>query len=135
MTREGKAGTSLHEIGKFVVENWYYLLGVYTFGGGAEIAEIFRKNYEKVNFPWRFFIKNLQNYLQNVLIFGPKNFPRRYVNLPCLIGIIRQILISLNVSTNSVDFRQNFQNFHLPYKSSFGSNQILLSFMINVSSK
>ena len=31
------------EIGKFVVENWCYLPGIYTFGEEAEILEIFSK--------------------------------------------------------------------------------------------
>ena len=42
------------EIGKIVVEIWCYLPEVYTFGAESEIQEIFSKNCEKVNFPYRF---------------------------------------------------------------------------------
>ena len=62
--RGGNAGTfpPPPEIKKNVVENWYYLPWVYTFGDEAEIREIFSKNKGKSIFH-RDFYKNLKIFL------------------------------------------------------------------------
>ena len=60
------------EIGKIVVEIWYYLPEVYTFGVESEIQEIFSKNCEKCQFSIEILIKKSQNFLkmfQNSLHF------------------------------------------------------------------
>ena len=38
-------------IGEIVVEIWFYLPEVYTFGEESEIQDVFSKNFEKVKFP------------------------------------------------------------------------------------
>ena len=64
----GNAGTS-PEIGKIVGEKFCYLSGVYTFGGDAELQEIFSKKlWQKVNFFIDMFIKNIKIFF----IFGLK---------------------------------------------------------------
>ena len=50
MAYAGGGGLPPPDMGKIVVEIWWYLPEVYTFGAESEIQEIFSKNCEKSQF-------------------------------------------------------------------------------------
>ena len=86
---------NIPEISKIVVENRSNLPWVNTFGEETEIREIFRKNWEKSQFSTDFDQKS-QNFMKFFNIFSnliqTRNILHAFLNFPCPMQIIRQIL-------------------------------------------